>query len=589
MKRPILPAAPVERRRWAERASASLRLILVSGAFLALVSALLWAGHLRNHRADPLDSEEMRALKAELASRPLDEPLKLQIRALDLELRRAFFQRQAGAAQSAWLLLGGALAFLLANYAWSEFRPVPPQPQLESDRAERLARDTSRARWSVGVLGGVAIAGLAALWVSFDPPLSWASGAPSTGAAEEPGPVTTEPPTDEEMARNWPRFRGPDGQGHAPAAQVPLTWNVKTGEHVLWKAALPLPGASSPLVWEDRIFLTGAAHATREVCCFRASSGALLWRWKVEGVSGSPREAPEVSEDAGHAASTPATDGRRVYALFANGDLVALDLAGRKAWARNLGPLHNSYGYASSLVLWRDRLIVQLDVDERGRLLALNAATGATLWETPRELGGAWSSPILARTASGVQLITTAQPKVIAYDPYDGRELWSAEGLGGDVAPSPVFGGGLVFAANEGSALLALRTGGQGDVTATHVAWKAEEGLPDTASPLTDGRWVWLVSSSGQLTCYEAQHGEKKYTQDLGDTFYASPSLVGERLLLLSRKGTALWVKAGPAFEELGRAELGEPVSASPAFRNGRIFIRGNEHLFALGAQEKPR
>ena len=187
---------------------------------------------------------------------------------------------------------------------------------------------------------------------------------------------------------NWPRFRGPDGSGFSPKANAPLAWdeNVKSG--VLWKAPIGQPGFNSPIVWGNRIFISGGSAEKREIYCYDATDGELVWTRAVENLPGSPVKIPDLSESAGYAASTMATDGRLAYAIFANGDLAAVDFHGQLAWAKNLGLPQNAYGHAASLAVWRDRLIVQFDHGDNkpssSRLMLLEGATGKVVWEKPR-------------------------------------------------------------------------------------------------------------------------------------------------------------------------------------------------------------
>ena len=190
---------------------------------------------------------------------------------------------------------------------------------------------------------------------------------------------------------------------------------------------------------------------------------------------------------------------------------------------------------------------------------------------------------MVAATAAGPQIITTSKPFVIAYSPLDGKEIWRAECLSGDVVPSPVFGGGLVLAANSGSVLAAIKPDGKGDVSATHISWKVEEGLPDIVSPLTDGKLVWLITSSGSLTCCKVKDGAKVYDHDLGGSINASPTLVGNKIYILNSEGTMIIIDAGEQYKELGQCKLGEAAAATPAFAGGRIFIRGKSNLYCIG------
>ena len=294
------------------------------------------------------------------------------------------------------------------------------------------------------------------------------------------------------------------------------------------------------------------------------------------------------------------TDGRRVFAVFANGDVAAFDFQGKPAWARSLGIPENSYGHASSPAMFENRLLVQLDQaskkDRKSVFLALSAVDGKTLWRVGRDVPNSWTSPIVIRHAGRDQIITAADPWVIAYNPADGAELWRASVLRGDCGPSPIFAGGLVHVGNEYCYWSAIRPDGDGDVTETHIAWNAEDGLPDTCSPLATDKYVFLLATYGTLTCYDAKKGELLWEQDFDARFISSPGLSGNRVYLFGEveeedeEGNELttctaWIiePGREGCKIVGTCELDEGCVTSPAFQDGRIYIRGKKHLFCIG------
>jgi outer membrane protein assembly factor BamB len=396
-------------------------------------------------------------------------------------------------------------------------------------------------------------------------------------------------PTAEEYGANWPRFRGPCGGGVAAKGDVPLTCDVKTGTNIAWSVEVPAAGFSSPVVWGDRVFLSGGDEAKREVMCFDVQSGKLQWQSAVPKTDGSPDENPEVPDQCGMAAATCATDGLRVYAMFSNGDLAAFNFDGSVAWAKFLGKPKNQYGHATSLLTWQDRVIVQFDQgdadDKLSKLYAFDGATGAAVWEQPRPVGTSWATPITFDAAGKSQIITLAVPWVISYSPKDGSELWRADCLDGEVTPSPIFAGDTLFIVSPSNKLQPIRTDGSGDVTKTHLGWTAEDGIPDVTSPVGNGELVFVLNSAGMLTCYDAKNGKKQWEHDFEDACNASPSIAGGTLLLITSKGTLIAVGVTREFKELGRSSLGENIYASPAFAMNRIFIRGVKHLICLATK----
>ncbi len=563
----------------------------VAGAFSLVVSALLaWNAALT---LDPRDSAELATLKRALGQKPEDEALKARIRDVDLGLRLDYFARRDFAGRGTWLLVAGVAVFLIAARSAAALRQALPMPQGARGGRGAEARAAARGRRAVVCVAGVVACAFAALaWQSLHTlPSGTVAAKPGTETPVSigtPESIGTPAPTADEMAREWPRFRGPGGLGISAYANLPTKWDGKTGEGVQWKTPVPLDAPNSPVVWGDRVFLTGATKSRREVYCFSVKDGALLWTGKVANVPGSPAKPPEVMDATGYAASTAATDGRRVYAIFANGDLAAFDFAGKRVWAKSLGKFDNSYGHASSLLTWRDRLIVLvdqgLDDDDLSKLYAFDGASGRQVWASVRQVGSTWATPIVVEAGGREQIITVSVPWVAAYAPETGEELWLADIMDGEVAPSPVFANGHVIVAQAHSIAAALRADGTGDVTKTHVAWEAEDGLPDTCSPLASGELLFLSTADGLLTCYDVKDGSKAWEHEFElMQFLSSPTLVGDKVYLLNDKGVMFLYAAARAFKVLGRCELGERTVASPACLDGRIILRSHKHLFCIG------
>jgi len=390
-----------------------------------------------------------------------------------------------------------------------------------------------------------------------------------------------------QYARQWPRFRGPGGDGIAVATNVPFAWDGGSGSGIVWSVDVPLPGQSSPVVWGDRVFLTGASKERCEVYAFDRVTGRLLWQTAVKAPGSDPTP-PQVMDDTGYAAPTCATDGTRVYATFANGDVAALDFAGNVKWSEALGPLSSTYGHATSLATWRHLVIVQLDQasadDAKSRILAVEGATGRHVWETARPVPNSWATPVVGGPAGAPQVIAVANPWVMGYDAATGAERWRAECLAGDVAPSPVWRTGIVYAVNAGACLAAIRANGTGTVTATHIVWKTEENLPDICSPLVTGPRTYLLTSSGTLTCFETAGGRKLWEHELGGSCQASPTLARGLIYVFLQDGSAVLVEDAAEYHEIGRNALGaDGCSATPAFIDGAILMRTKSKLWCAG------
>jgi outer membrane protein assembly factor BamB len=247
----------------------------------------------------------------------------------------------------------------------------------------------------------------------------------------------------------------------------------------------------------------------------------------------------------------------------------------------------STYGYAASLLLFSGHLIIQYDQGTdpaagKSAILALNPINGQTLWQTKRPVPASWSTPILINTGGQEEIITSANPWVIAYDPLQGTEIWRAKCLGGDVAPSTCYANGIVFAGVTEAKLVAIRANGHGDVTKTNIAWTADEGLPDIVSPISDGELLLLVDDNGTVTCYDSANGKKLWDHSYDNSFRASPLQVGKEFYLLDTTGVMHRLEAGRSFKEIGVCPLAEATDCTPAVGEGRLYIRGKSNLFCI-------
>jgi outer membrane protein assembly factor BamB len=587
----ILPGMPFNTARRATTvAEAAWRTIsVIAGIFALLVSLVMLVGHLGSDAIDPLKSPDLKAFKEKLRLDPASEQIKQQIRQMDLQLRRRYFRQLSQTSSGAYLLLGGVVVFIVASAQCARYRKQPPMPKPRTGAAADISHAAKIARWSVSAAGAVIAVVLLLL-----------SMGGSTAVPEQPGDhavrsvqpgagsATTDAASDDELRRNWPRFRGPGGNGVSEATNLPATWDTKTGAGIAWKTPVPAVGFNSPIIWGGHFFFSGGDSSKREVFCYDSSNGQMLWRQAVVNVPGSPAKPPEIPDTTGYAASSLATDGRRVYVIFATGDVAAFTLEGKLVWSKSFGPLKNPYGYASSLATWKDRLIVLLDQGEsedgKSKLYSLDGRTGQVVWQTARKVGSSWATPISFEVGGQPQVVALAIPWAISYGLNDGAELWRVECLSGEVTPSPISCAGLVFVPSPSEKLLAIRPDGHGDVTKTHVAWSTEENVPDVTSPLSNGELVFTLSTPGVLTCFDAKAGKKQWEHDFELEFHSSPSLAGNRLYLFGQKGTAIIADAGRQFKELFRTEMEDVFHASPAFTQERIILRGTTNLWCLAS-----
>lgn len=453
-----------------------------------------------------------------------------------------------------------------------------------------IQNDQNTAYSSHCVANGVVFAVIGKrLWALCDkgdqPPdgedVSAAAARPVAGP-ERPGGVRSTPQAAvmsaafrDSIMRNWPNLRGPFGQGIAYHVTPPVDFDAAAGKNVRWKAPIPRPGASSPVVWEGRVFLTGADKSDREIYCFDAADGRMLWRQSAQ----QPAKLPKVTEEIGHAASTGATDGKLFFAIFSTGDLLAVDMKGAIVWTRSLGTPKSNYGYASSLIVYK-HLFVQIDDSNGANLYAVDPATGNTVWQKKRTVRESWASPMIVVSGDREMVVLAENPTATAYDVNTGAVIFSTECLAGEVAPSPAYAGGTVIVANERAKLSALSV-----VTGT-VVWSGEDDLPDVASPLATEDFVFTANSSGMMNCYDIRTGRKLWSHEFDESFYPSPVFAAGRIYTMDNAGTMHVFQASKTFVPLANAKLGEESVATPAFTYDKMFIRGKQNLYCIGAKQ---
>jgi len=390
-----------------------------------------------------------------------------------------------------------------------------------------------------------------------------------------------------EGARYWSRWRGPSGQGLVAPGRYANTWSPTS--NVKWRVRVPGEGNSSPIVWADRIYVTTAQNrgARLSLIAFNRADGKQLWESVI------PQDGVEwVHQKNGHASATPVTDGRMIYASFGRHGLVAFDLSGKILWQHRFGAIDNYHGPAGSPVLYKDRVFLYQDHDgrsgQRAFVAAFDASTGKTLWETPRSETVGWGTPVVITTAGRDELVVSSQGRVAAYDPMTGREFWTVRGMTYEVIPTPVVGDDLVFASSgRAGPTIAIRPGGNGDVTSTHVAWSAPRGSPFVPSGIVHDGLLYLINDMQSiLTVYETRTGTLVYQGRLGvaqrEGFSASPVVVNGELFFTNDEGETFVVKAGRQFQLLHTNTLGERTLASPALVDGVWYWRTASSLLAI-------
>ena len=389
-------------------------------------------------------------------------------------------------------------------------------------------------------------------------------------------------PVEGEAAQYWTRWRGPSGQGLVDGTGYVDRWSAT--ENVRWKTPVPGRGNSSPIVWRDRVFLTTAYEGggRLSVLAFKRTDGARLWETFVPGRGGNAHGKN------GHASPTVVTDGERVYASFGS-VIAALDLDGKIVWSQQTGAVRNYPGPAGSPLLYKDRVILYQDQSAGAFIAAFDAKTGRQLWRTARDGDVGWGTPAAVRVGDHDEIIVNGQGRVQAYDPDTGRELWRCGGTTYEVIPTPVVGHGLIFSASgRAGPTLAIRPGGRGDVTRTHLAWSTPRGSPFVPSPVLVGDLLYMVNDMASIaTAIHAKTGDVAWQGRLGvaqrEGFSASPVAVDGKVFFTNDDGETFVLRAGPTFSLMHVNSLGEPTLASPALVEGRWFFRTDRHLMAIG------
>lgn len=395
---------------------------------------------------------------------------------------------------------------------------------------------------------------------------------------------------------NWPGFRGPSGQGTTAANMLPLNWS--SSENVAWKTKLPGPGASSPIVFGDHIYLTAYSgffvpdqpegtpeDLKRHLLCLDCRTGNEIWQKVV------PAKLPEEERirDHGFAANTPAIDGDRIYCFFGKTGVIAYDHAGEQLWHADVGSKTHGWGTAASPVLYKELIFINASVESES-MVALNKNTGKEVWRVGN-IKESWNTPQMITNVDGnLELVVATQGSVQAFNPETGKLLWTcATDIAWYMVPSVVAHQGIVYClgGRSGVAALAVKTGGTGDVTKSHRLWTGIKGSNVTSPVFHDGHLYWMNDNSGIAYCAKAETGEIVYEHRMNRAgqVYASALLASDRIYYLTRQGKTIVVAAKPEFVELSVNELndGSLFNGSLAIDGTRILIRSDKFLYAIG------
>ena len=400
-------------------------------------------------------------------------------------------------------------------------------------------------------------------------------------------------------AEHWPQWRGPLLNGISAEKNLPVKWS--TTDNVAWKLAMPAWSGSTPIIWGDHLFLNVSDGKEMSLWAIDRANGAVRWKRPLGG--GDRRMMKQ-----NMSSPSPVTDGKLVWVMTGTGVLKAFDFAGKELWMRDIqrdyGRFGLQWGYASSPLLFEDALFVQvlhgMHTDDPSYLLRIDKTSGKTIWRTERptrarfESPDAYTTPALLRYGTTTEIVVTGGDVVTGHEPTTGRELWRADGLNPRndgsyrIVASPIVHGDLIFAPSRERPLLALKPGGRGDVTSSHVLWSFNNG-PDVPTPVTDGTYLYSINDRGIMFALEAKTGKTVYgPQRLRSATYSGSAVLADgKIYITDEDGVTSVIQSGPKFSLLAENDLGDYTLSSPAISEGQIFVRTASALYAIGQRRK--
>jgi outer membrane protein assembly factor BamB len=544
-----------------------------SAVFTLMVAVTMIFGLVQLKAVKPLDSSSLQSVKDQYDRDPSNREKAEQVRAMDLMARRAYFSSRWQIETGSYLLLAGAVIFILTRriIAGTD-KPEPSFPVKKPDIAVQKGKSRIYLISAASVITVAAIVSSFFLRTSLPTPGRQPA---SSAAAEAIKPADSALPAS--GGTNFPFFRGEGSRGIAGGSGYPVEWNGNEGKNIKWKIPLPGKGKNSPVIWGDKLFITGIHDNNLEIYCINKTKGNLLWTGSASDFPGASKEIPESDAEAGMAVPTAAVNGEYICAIFGNGNLVCFDMNGKRIWAKNTGVPKSTYGYAASLLIFKNTLLVQYDSNVKVALRGFDIATGEQKWETIRPGRPVWSSPVLGVFEGQTQVIINGNPNVSAYDPVSGNELWSLPGVTGDVAPSAAVNGKMVYAVTDYAQLIALKPGKTGS-----KIWADNTYTPDVSSPVANDQFLFVSTGNGDAACYNAEKGDTLWSHIFNDPFYASPVIGDCKVWMLDRKGTMHIIEAAGKFRLIAESPLGENTDSTPAFSDGRIYIRGKNNLYCI-------
>ena len=578
----------------------SRNIAIVSAIFIATFSIMLITNYFQVSSSETIQSEVLEKLKLANEENSENTQLQEQIRELDLLARKAYFVSLNRLKTGVAILLAMVVVFVTTLRIY--FAKSKDIPDKEIDPIDDWIVKSKTRKYIAWIAGGLATGGVIfALLTS--PYLKKATHetiisaeSPSFDSSDSLNSLEKETPTTllDTLPETTPTtipaadtieiskvthngFRGNNSLGINSAKKIPTSWNLSSGKNILWKVKTPRKGFNSPVINGNKVFFSGADEEVRELYCYELSSGKELWKLAAKNIPGSPGKMPETTDDTGLAASTVATNGKQVCAIFATGDVICADMDGKQLWAKNIGVPDNHYGYASSPLIFGNSLIIQYDNINSKRVISLDLANGNQRWAKERqEKNPSWSSPIIAFVNNKPQLILVGNPGITSYNPNNGEQNWRVEALSGEPAPSAAYSNGIVFAATEYATLIAI------NATDGSTLWKSNEFLPEIASPVATKDFVLVATAYGVVATFDAQTGEMIKYMEFNVDFNSSPIIVEGKIYLICTEGKVFILSAKGDFSLIKSFDTGEKTFATPAFTDKKIVIRSEKSIYCV-------
>ena len=575
---------------------------IVTTVFMLALTVMLGVSYYQMQQVSPLETGVMETLKELNETNGDNESLQQQIRELDLLSRKAYFVKEGQLKVGLYMLLGMALVLVVClNLYYKETKNLPEKKFDPIDEWMTKSRARKYLGWAaaavaliiVGIVGFQQM-DLKGMFAKFSEKEALAEVQEEAENVEGNDELLAEKVdtlrtdsvivenTDSAEVDDMPElkitsraFRGNNASATSTARGIATSWNLSGKKNILWQSSIPKHGYNSPVITGRNVFITGADAKARELYCYDVWTGELKWTVKADGIAGSPSSMPKVNADTGLAASTVATNGEEVCAIFATGDVICADMEGKRLWAKNIGLPDNHYGYASSLLMYGNTLIIQYQNNSNAQILALNVKNGNTAWSKKANDKISWSSPIIATLGGKSALVVMGNPAIAAYNLGNGSELWRVECMSGEVGSSPVCAGGVVFGASEYAKCVAI------DGATGETLWEATDYLPECSSLAATKDLVFCATSYGMVCAYDAKTGEVKKEHDLTTPFYSSPVVVDGKVYLFSNSGK-VYIFSASTFDLITSFETGEKTFATPAFTDGMMIVRTDKSLYCV-------